>query len=442
MRQARLVALANPPTSQYAANWSNPLTRSDWLRGSFYADLGRLLERGRFDMVFLADALAVPEDADGEIATTLRTGGKGAIYLDPVVALSHIAAVTTHLGLGATVSTTFQHPFSVARSLLSLDQLSGGRAAWNIVTSTTDAEARNHGVPAIPERSARYDLADEVVQSVIDLWESWESDALRLDAAGRVFADPDRVHRAPERDASIPYARGPLAIPRSPQNRPVLMQAGASSRGLEFAARWAEVVFATGGSPEVHRANRVGLRDRCRQLGRDPDSLLYLPAIQPVLGSTEMDAQRRLRSLEEALDAEEVLVALGRLLHARPHELDPDAPAAPLILAHRGATGSDGFERSMLHSAETDCLTVRDLAFRQALSQFNLQPVGSPAHVAGELEQLLDSEAADGFVVMPATYLNSFEDVVNGLVPELQRRGRLPTEYQHGTLRANLFSRE
>ncbi|WP_213817051.1 NtaA/DmoA family FMN-dependent monooxygenase [Glaciihabitans sp. dw_435] len=440
MRQARLVALVNPPTSQYAANWSNPLTRADWLRGSFYTDLGRLLERGRFDMVFLADALAVPEDADGEIATTLRTGGKGAIYLDPIVGLSHIAAVTTHLGLGATVSTTFQHPFSIARSLLSLDQLSGGRAAWNIVTSTTDAEARNHGLQAIPDRAARYDRADEVVQSVIDLWEGWEPDALRLDTAGRVFADPARVHRAPERNASIPHARGPLAIPRSPQNRPVLMQAGASPRGLEFAARWAEVVFATGGSPDVHRTHRAALRERCRQLGRDPESLLYLPAIQPVLGSTGADARRRLQSLEDALDADEALVALGRLLHSRPEELDPDAPAVPLIQAHRGATGSGGFERSMLHTAQTEDLTIRELAFRQALSQFNLQPVGTPAKVADELEKLLDSGAADGFVVMPALYLTSFEDVVDGLVPELQQRGRLREEYEHTTLRANLAS--
>ncbi|WP_291036390.1 NtaA/DmoA family FMN-dependent monooxygenase [Herbiconiux sp.] len=437
-KQARLVALVNPPTSQYAANWSNPLSRSDWLRGTFYADLGRLLERGRFDMVFLADALAVPEDADGEIATTLRTGGKGAIYLDPIVGLSHIAAATTHLGLGATVSTTFQHPFTIARSLLSLDQLSGGRVAWNIVTSTTDAEARNHGLPAIPDKAARYDRADEVVQAVIDLWEGWEPDALRLDPIAGVFADPVRVRRAPRRGGDLPYAPGPLAMPRSPQNRPVLMQAGASPRGLEFAARWAEVVFATGGSPEAHRTQRAALKERCRQLGRDPESLLYLPAIQPVLGSSASDARRRLASLEEALDPDAVLVALGRLLHARPHELDPDAPAVPLIEAHRGATGSDGFERSMLHAAESESLTVRGLAFRQALSQFNLQPVGTPAAVADELEHLLDSGAADGFVVMPALYLSSFDDVVNGLVPELQRRERLREEYEHATLRGNL----
>jgi hypothetical protein len=188
MKQARLVALVNPPTSQYAANWSNSLTRDDWLRGSFYTDLGRLLERGCFDLVFLADALAIPEDAEGDVATTLRTGGKGAIYLDPIVGLSHIAAVTSRLGLGATVSTTFQPPFSIARSLLSLDQLSGGRVAWNIVTSTTDAEARNYGLSAIPDKGSRYDHADDVVQTVIDLWEGWDADALLLD--GRETSSP------------------------------------------------------------------------------------------------------------------------------------------------------------------------------------------------------------------------------------------------------------
>ncbi|WP_291055905.1 LLM class flavin-dependent oxidoreductase [Herbiconiux sp.] len=217
------------------------------------------------------------------------------------------------------------------------------------------------------------------------------------------------------------------------------MQAGASPRGLEFAARWAEVVFATGGSAEVMRRQRTALREGARRWGRDPDSLLYLPAIQPVLGASEADARRRLRSLEEALDTDEVLVALGRLLHAREHELVPDAPAAPLIRAHRGATGSDGFERSMLHTAEAEGLTVRELAFRQALSQFNLQPVGTAAHVADQLEELLDTGAADGFVVMPALYLSSFDDVVNALVPELQCRGRLRDRYEHPTLRGNLF---
>jgi FMN-dependent oxidoreductase (nitrilotriacetate monooxygenase family) len=437
MRHARLVALVNPPTSQYAANWSNPLSRSDWLSGSFYTDLGRLLERGSFDMVFLADALAIPEDSEGEIATTLRTGGKGAIYLDPLVGLSHIAAVTTHLGLGATVSTTFQPPFSIARSLLSLDHLSGGRVAWNVVTSTTDAEARNYGMSAIPDRASRYDDADDVVQTVVDLWESWEPGALLLDTVAGVFADPGRVHRVPVRKGK-PLSRGPLALPRSPQNRPVLMQAGASARGLEFAARWAEVVFATGGSLDAHREQRLALRERVRHLGRHPDSVLYLPAIQPVLGSSSEDARNKLRSLESALSAEEVLVSLGRLLHARPDELVPDAPAAPLIRSHWGATGSEGFERSMLHTAEQEQLSVQGLAFRQALSQFNLQPVGTPAQVADTLEDMLDSEAADGFVVMPALYLSSFEDVVNGLVPELQRRGRVRRSYASATLRGNL----
>jgi alkanesulfonate monooxygenase SsuD/methylene tetrahydromethanopterin reductase-like flavin-dependent oxidoreductase (luciferase family) len=188
------------------------------------------------------------------------------------------------------------------------------------------------------------------------------------------------------------------------------------------------------------RAQRSELRGRAASFGRDPDSLLYLPAIQPILGSTTADARRKLTTLEEALDADEVLVALGRLLHAHPHELVPDAPAAPLVEAHRGATGSDGFEQSMLHTAVREELTIQGLAFRQALSQFNFQPVGTPSHVADQIEELLDSDAADGFVVMPALYLSSFEDVVNGLVPELQRRGRLRLGYEHATLRDNLRS--
>ncbi|MFC7401591.1 NtaA/DmoA family FMN-dependent monooxygenase [Citricoccus sp. GCM10030269] len=422
-----LVAMVNPPTSQYSENWRHPLSRQDWLSAGFYTDLARTLERGCFDMLFLPDALAVPEDHAGSYDTTLRTGGKGSIYLDPVVTLATVASATTHLGLGATVSTTFTPAYLIARKLLSLDHLSGGRVAWNIVTSTTDAEAHNFGFEHIPPKDERYSHADEVVQTVLDLWEGWQPDALTLDGPSRQFADPAKVSRVP--DGGRGLSRGPLTLPRSPQGRPVLMQAGASDRGLDFAARWADVVFAVAATAEDMRDQRRELRARAAAAGRDPDRVAYLPAVQPVLGPTRAAAHSALQELVDMLDLDDVLAKLARLLHAGPEELDPDLSAEDLLLRHAGATGSEGFERMLLDTARRERMTVQDLAIGQALSQLHYQPVNSPDAVAEELCELFDSGAADGFVVMPALYQSSLEQFVNGVIPELQRRGRFRRSY-------------
>ena len=432
-RRLHLVGMVNPPTSQYAENWRHPLSRSDWLDGAFFRDLARTLERGRFDLVFFADALAVPEDAAGEVATTLRTGGKGSVYFDPVALVSHVAAATTHLGLGATVSTSFAPAYAIARQLLSADHLSGGRVAWNIVTSTTDAEARNMGRERIDEPAARYDRADVVVETVRALWRSWDPDALVLDREGGLFADPARVRRIPE---GLP-SRGPLTLPPSPQGEPVLMQAGSSPRGRDFAARWAEIVFAIGDSEASMRELRTELRERARvDHGRDPDAIRVLQGVQPIVGATDAAAAAKLAELRAAIDLPGALAKLGRLLHAE--RLDPAAPAVAALDAHRGATGSAGFEDMLRAVSARRGFTVADLAIEQAMNQLHPQLVGSPATVADELEHLFRAGAADGFVVFPALYHASFEDFVDGVVPELQRRGIFRGEYEGRTLRSRL----
>lgn len=433
MTQMHLVAMVNPPTSQYAENWRHPLSRTDWLSGRFFADLARILERGCFDMMFFADALAVPEDRHGEYATTLRTAGKGSIYFDPVTLISHVAAATTHLGLGATVSTSFVPPYAIARQLLSVDHLSGGRVAWNIVTSTTNAEARNMGHAAIASPTDRYDHADSVVEAVRALWQSWEPDALVLDQASGEFVDVDRVHRIPAGLGS----RGPLTLPSSSQREPVLMQAGSSPRGRDFAARWAEVVFAIGDSAEQMRELRTELRERAqRDYGRDPDSIRVLQGVQPIVGSTDAAAATKLAELRAAIDLPAAVTKLERLLHA--DSLDLAASAVDVLDAHRGATGSTGFEDMLRAVSERRSFTVADLALEQAMNQLHPQLVGSPASIADELEHLFRTEAADGFIIFPALYHASFEDFVNGVVPELQRRGVFRQSYAHSTLRGTL----
>jgi FMN-dependent oxidoreductase (nitrilotriacetate monooxygenase family) len=427
-----LVGMVNPPTSQYAENWRNPLGRADWLSERFYTDLARTLERGCFDLIFFADALAVPEDAAGDYGTTLRTGGKGSIYLDPITLVSLAAGVTSSIGLGATVSTSFVPPYSIARQLLSVDHLSGGRVAWNIVTSTTDAEARNMGREQIAPPGDRYDQADDVVQTVLELWRSWEPDALVHDREAELFADPDRVHRV-----SGALSRGPLTLPRSRQGHPVLMQAGSSPRGRAFAARWAEIVFAIGDSPDDMRALRRELRERAEvDHGRDPDSIRVLQGVQPVVGWTDAEARAKLDVLRSQIDPVAALTKLARLLHAS--DLGPADRATDVLAAHRGATGSAGFEDMLASVSERRGFTVSDLAVEQALNQLHPQLVGSPDTVADELEDLFCSEAADGFIVMPALYQSSFEDFVNAVVPVLQRRGVMRATYTGSTLRDHL----
>ena len=433
-----LVAMVTAPTSQYAENWRHPLARTDWLCAQFYTDLARTLERGCFDMMFMADALAVPEDGAGSYATTVRTGGKGTIYLDPVIVVSLAAAATTHLGLGATMSTTFLPPYLIARTMLSLDHLSGGRVAWNVVTSTTDAEARNMGLSAMPSKAERYDHADRVVGTVLDLWQTWAPDALVLDANNRIFADPRRIGRIPDRGDGPALSRGPVTLPRSPQGRPVLMQAGASERGKAFAARWAEVVFVVADGPDAMRSLRTELRGRRVAAGRHPDSLRVLPAVQPILAATDAGAQQRRAELESFLDEKEILTFLARLLHADPDRLDPNEAGAALVESHRGATGSDGFEEMLLRACRAGGLTVRELAARQAMSQLHPQPTGAPATVADYLCELFESGAADGFVIMPALYPSSLEEFVAGVIPELQQRGRFRRSYDQKTLRGHL----
>lgn len=436
-RRMHLVGMVNPPTSQYAENWRNPLGRSDWLSARFFTDLGRTLERGLFDMIF-ADALAVPEAGDGSFDTTLRTGGKGSIYLDPVTIVSLVAGATSRIGLGATVSTSFVPAYTIARQLLTVDHLSGGRAAWNIVTSTTDAEARNLGQQRIGDPVARYDSADRVVGTVLDLWRSWDPDALVLDRKRRVFAEPSRVHRVPVPDDGPALSRGPLTLPRSPQGHPVLMQAGSSARGRAFAARWADVVFAIGDTEDQMRDFRAELRERAaRDHGRDPDSILVLQGVQPILGWTDADAEMKLAHLRAQISLDDALIKLGRLLHAD-GPLDPDAAAVVVLAANRGATGSAGFEDMLASVSARRGFTVADLAVEQALNQLHPQLVGSPEGVADELEHMFRSNAADGFIVMPVLYHSSFEEFVDGVVPELQRRGVFRTDYTGPTLRDHL----
>lgn len=427
-----LVSLTTIPVNQYTPAWRDRRARTDFLDAAFWRDLGRLVERGGFDMLFLADQLSIAEDAHGDPAASLRAGGKLTLALDPMVTLGLIAGATSRLGLGATISTSFFEPYDIARAMLSLDHLSGGRAAWNIVTSTMDSDARNFGRAELPDREMRYDRAEQVTRTVTELWETWAPGALRMDPAGD-FADPSQVHRV-----AHGLSRGPLTLPRSPQGRPILMQAGASPRGVSFAARWAELVFGTGITPETMRAQRSELRRQARQWGRNPDHVKYLAPLQPIVAHTTAAAQAEHARLRSAISVPDALDALGRVLRVdgRPN---PEQSATTLLDDHRGNTGTLGFEDALRSVAVRDQLSVGELAVEYAMSQLNTAPVGDGAAVADAMEELVDTEAADGFIVMAPVPLHSLENFARYLSPELRRRGRLSDEQPARTLRERLF---
>jgi len=234
--------LKTGPTAMHVGGWRHPESSlDDILKPSRYEHIARVLEQGRFDGCFFADLFGLYDIHGGSYDPYVRRGGQIS-FLDPTVVLPIMAAVTTHLGLGATLSTSFHTPYHLARWLGSLDVVSGGRVAWNVVTSATDLEAQNAGMDELPPREERYDRADEVLEACMALWNSWDEDAFVLDKEAGILADPAKVHYANYQGRWI-KTRGPLSIPRSAQGRPVIMQAGSSDRGREFAARWAEVVF-------------------------------------------------------------------------------------------------------------------------------------------------------------------------------------------------------
>jgi FMN-dependent oxidoreductase (nitrilotriacetate monooxygenase family) len=255
-RKMHLIGYIAVPTCHFTGMWRHPLSTTAMLDRSLYESVARTLEEGLFDMVFMPDSIALGDTYGGDFRATVEFGSQSAFQPDPVVTLMAMASVTRHLGLGATMSTSYVAPFNIARMMGTLDLLSGGRAAWNIVTSSGMAQARNFGADRVLPTVDRYDRADEVVEVVTGLWSSWDRDAVVIDKDRPLFIDPAKV-RYLDHDGPHLKVRGPLSLPRSPQGHPVLMQAGASERGLAFGTRWGEFIFAIQHSPEDMKALRT-----------------------------------------------------------------------------------------------------------------------------------------------------------------------------------------
>jgi FMN-dependent oxidoreductase (nitrilotriacetate monooxygenase family) len=264
----------------------HPRTELGFLQTEFYQTIARVLERGKFDLVFFADSLSVPDRFGGGFTEAVRYGVQGASRLDPLLVGTAMAVVTQHLGIAVTRSTTYYHPYDLARAFATLDHLSQGRAGWNVVTSHRDSEAQNFGYEEHLSHDARYDRVNEFLEAALQLWNSWEAEALILDKENGIFADPDKVHYVNYQGQYL-QSRGPLSVPRSPQGRPVIIQAGSSEKGKEFAAKWAEAIFEIKHTPEQMRSFYQDVKSRMDKYGRDPDDCKILLAVMPFVAETE-----------------------------------------------------------------------------------------------------------------------------------------------------------
>ncbi len=420
--------LKTGPTANHPGGWRHPeAALHDIFTPERYEHIARVLEEACFDACFFADLLGLPDIHGGNFDAYLRKGGQIS-YLDPMTVLPLMGRVTRHLGLGATLSTTFLHPYHLARSLASLDMLTGGRAAWNIVTSATDLEARNLGMEGIPAKADRYDHADEVLEACSALWDCWDPDAFVMDQAAGIFIDPAKVRYANYEGRTV-RTRGPLSIPRTPQGRPVFLQAGASDRGRDFAARWAEAVFCTPHSKADAIAFRHDIHARMQATSRAPDACRVLPGIAVVLGETPAIAREKAAYLQSLIEPEAQTMLHSALLGA---DLSRHRTAEAVVAAqgHQGITGSQDRVLALMHK--------ENISFAEAAARPRNLLVGTAQSVADEMEDWFTAGACDGFVVFPTVFPRMFEDFGRLVVPELQRRGLFRTAYAGRTLRENL----
>lgn len=384
--------------------------------------VAQIAERGKLDAIFLADTPAITD----------RIDYRSFMSLEPTIVLAAVAAATSHIGLIATASTTYNEPYNIARRFATLDLASGGRAGWNAVTTADASAGRNFGLPNVLDHKARYDRAKEFAEVVHALWDSWEDDAFIGDKATARFVDTTKVHSIGHRGAHYTVA-GPLNVPRSPQGRPVTVQAGGSSDGRDLAAAQAEAVFTLAQTIDEGVAYARDLRARAAAYGRAGSSIVILPGLATVIGSTEAEAKRRQDELWELVPIAYSLARLAGTLQVDPDSLDLDKPLPdPLPLP---ANANQTMFQGTVNIARRGNLTVRQLLRALGGGVGHRIIVGTPEQIADDIEAWFKAGAADGFNLMPDVLPTGLEVFVDTVVPILQRRGLFRRDYVGTTLR-------
>jgi FMN-dependent oxidoreductase (nitrilotriacetate monooxygenase family) len=393
----------------------------------FFLEIARLAELGTFDAVFLADFSAVPQEPPAEPFQSL----------DNSVLLGALAAVTEHVGLVATASTTYNDPFNIARRIATLDHVSRGRAALNLVTTYSRATAANYSVSAHPDHAARYGRAEEFVDVVGKLWDSWEDDAIIGDRDNDIFVAADRVHTIDHVGEHF-SVRGPAVVPRSPQGRPVIFQAGSSEPGRQLGSRAADAIF-------THQASLAGAQEfyadmkrRATAFGRDPERLLIMPGFFPIVGSTEAEARTRKEELLAVYSFDREVDSLAAKLGLRRGdlELDERIPYELVAEANNDFNGSHGMLEGTIRLATEHDYTVRELLLDNG--GFHRQIVGAPEQIADHIQTWFEGGAADGFNLNFGVFPTDLRLFVDHVIPELRRRGIFRREYSGATLRDHL----
>ena len=435
-RQMTLIAFLQAQNcSNFPASWRHPAAASDFLTAEYYQRIGRLLEDAKFHLAFFDDRLAIPDVYADDFKVTVKEGIR-AVKLDPVLCAHALAFATQNLGIGVTYSTTYYEPIHVARVFATLDQLTGGRSAWNVVTSLNNSEAANFGVSEVLEHDLRYDRAEEFMEIVRGHWRSWDDDALVVDKQSGLFADPNKVRRL-EHKGHWFKSRGPFTVPRSPQGEPVLIQAGQSGRGRSFAAKWGDLVFVIYPNLKVGQKSYAEFKDHLEKTGRGRDSVKLAPAIYAVVGETQMEAEDKRAAIDKLVKPIDGLVLLSEVLNFDFAKKGYDEPFTTEEMD--GISGIQAFRDRVVTLSGRKNPTPRDFVEftrRGTLDEFAVF-MGTPKKIADEMEEWFNT-ACDGFVLAATHVPAAYEDFSRLVIPELQRRGLFRTEFAGKTLRENL----
>lgn len=410
--------------------WRSPRTSPETVHTlAHWAEIARIAEEGFFDAVFIADALV--------LAPSIGTDASE--RPDPVAVLSALAAMTSRIGLIGTSSTTYNDPFTVARQFATLDHLSAGRAGWNIVTTAITGASGNYGSQALPEHEARYERGEEFVEVALKLWNSWDADAIVADRTSGTYAEPRRIHEIDHQGRHF-QVRGPLTIPRSPQGRPLLAQAGSSPTGLKFAARFADMVFTTQFDLGASQALVSQVRELAVARGRAANEVKVMPGLTPVIGRTKAEARELAHEIGSLINTEATLSFMQQAfggLDLSGYDLDA---AFPDIRGQLPPNAGVSRPKLFIETALAERLTLRQMIQRIGISTGHRSLVGTPDEVADDMARWFEEHGADGFNVMPADLPGGLRDFVDEVVPRLQDRGLFRTKYEGRTLREHLGS--
>lgn len=407
-------------SGNHSAGWRYEGAATSHMQLPVMQEIARIAERGKFDLLFISDSMVMdPGDHPSFLCR-----------FEPTTLISALSACTTHIGLGATVSTSFSEPFNVARLFGSIDHLSGGRAAWNVVTTSNVKVAQNFGRDEHLDHDLRYQRAEEFVDVVRGLWDCWDDGAIVADKATGQYIDAAKV-RPLDHQGRFFRVKGPVNMARCPQGHPVIIQAGGSPSGLELAARTADVVFSVVQELDSAKAAYADLKGRMAKYGRAPGEIAVLPGVMPIIGSSEVEARDKLAKLQSWITPTNALTLVASRIgyDVSGHPLDGPVPPPP------ASQGGQTFHKVLYEMARREKMTLRDLYNLTAAARGHWVICGTPQTIADTLEEWFTEGAADGFNILPAYFPGAFAEFVDLVVPELQRRGLYRRDYQGTTLR-------